>query len=187
MLHDRLPSLSQMRQIGQGWDLEASTHAHIVQGPGENEVSDQVQRRPTHIRHGLKTPPEDMNGSNTNLLPAPFDGLQYKSVPVIGSNNTSYHTHHDTHATTRYTSKTQPFYDSYHSAQRSQSPTHRGESIGSREPPARRRASSDGNSIVSYLQIPSSINSSKGSLAEFAAQVNLNIPKFFEPELTLAR
>ena len=35
----------------------------------------------------------------------------------------------------------------------------------------RRRSSGGDNQIVSYLQIPSSINDSKGSLAEFAAQV----------------
>jgi hypothetical protein len=38
------------------------------------------------------------------------------------------------------------------------------------EPAFRRRSSGD-NQIVSYLQIPPSINNSKGSLAEFAAQV----------------
>lgn len=36
----------------------------------------------------------------------------------------------------------------------------------------RRRGSDNDNQIVSYLQIPSSINDSKGSLAEFAAQVS---------------
>lgn len=35
-----------------------------------------------------------------------------------------------------------------------------------------RRKASSSNAIVSYLQIPPSINNSKGSLAEFAAQVS---------------
>jgi len=175
MLGPPLPSLSQGRNIAKRWDRDTSTHAHTVRGREQNALPQQLQGPVAKTRHGLKTPPEDMNGSNANPLLIPFDGLQYKSVPVIGSSTASYHTNLGIHANTRYTSKPQPFYDSYHSAQQSQSPVSRGESIGSREQPARRRASSDGNSIVSYLQIPPSINNSKGSLAEFAAQVRSSI------------
>ncbi len=172
MLNAPLPSLSQARNPAQGWDRDTSTHAHTVWGFEQNGLSQQPRGTATKTRHGLKTPPEEMTGSNANPLLPPFDGLQYKSVPVVGSSTAPYQNNQGGHANTRYTSKPQPFYDSYHSAQRSQSPASRGQSIGSREQPAHRRASSDGNSIVSYLQIPSSINNSKGSLAEFAAQVS---------------
>ena len=175
VLDDRLPSLPIVRHLGQGCDRDISTHAHTIRDFREGDGSNRVQHSLSHTRHGLKTPPDDMTGRNANPLLAPFDGLQYKSVPVVGPNNISYQTHHGPHATPKYTSNSQPFYDSYHSAQRSQSPTSKVESIGAREPRERRRSSSDVNSIVSYLQIPPSINNSKGSLAEFAAQVRVNV------------
>ncbi|KAI9810306.1 MAG: hypothetical protein M1827_006356 [Pycnora praestabilis] len=50
---------------------------------------------------------------------------------------------------------------------------------------AQRRKSSNSNSIASYLQIPSSINNSKGSLAEFAAQITCLF--WFESSFTLHR
>ncbi|MCJ1384420.1 hypothetical protein MMC17_007536 [Xylographa soralifera] len=49
----------------------------------------------------------------------------------------------------------------------------------------RRRSSGGDNQIVSYLQIPSSINDSKGSLAEFAAQITCLF--WFESSFTLHR
>lgn len=171
MLDPPLPSLSQGRNTAKRWDRDTSTDAHTVRGPEQNALSQHLQGSVAKTRHGLKTPPEDMSASNANPLLVPFHGLQYKSVPVLGSSNASYQADQGTHVNTRYTHKSQPFYDSYHSAQQRQSPVLRGESIGSRHQLARRRASSDGNSIVSYLQIPPSINNSKGSLAEFAAQV----------------
>ncbi len=170
-----LPSLSQIRTIAPGWDKKK--HPYAERGVGHNAPSIQLQSSTVRTRHGLKTPPEEMTGiSNANPLRAPFDGLHYKSVPVVGSNAALYPTNQDTHGITRYPNKPQPFYDTYQSAQRPQSPVSKGESISSREQPARRRASSDGNSIVSYLQIPPSINNSKGSLADFAAQVRLLFP-----------
>ena len=66
--------------------------------------------------------------------------------------------------------RTQPFYQSYYSA-RPQSPLPKKEIQPERLPSAGRRLSETSNSIASYLQIPASINSSKGSLPEFAAQV----------------
>ena len=171
MLDASLPSLSQVGNINQAWGKDASTRTHTVRGSGQNGRCQHSKRSAVRTRHGLKTPPEDMTGNNANPLLAPFDGLHYKSVPVVGPIRSSYQSNQGSHTSTRYSGKPQPFYDSYQSAQRPQSPVSKGESIGLREQPTRRRASSDGNSIVSYLQIPPSINNSKGSLAEFAAQV----------------
>ena len=166
-----LPSLSQVRTVGEGWDRDTATSTYKFRDSGQDLIPQQLERSTCRTQHGLTTPPEEMTSDNANPLLAPFDGLHYKSVPVVGSNTASYQTREGTFANTRQNTKTQPFYHSYQSAQRPRSPVSKGESIGPREQPVRRRASSDGNSIVSHLQIPSSINSSKGSLAEFTAQV----------------
>lgn len=126
--------------------------------------------------HGLRTPPRDMSGTETNpLLPPNLVVLPYSSVPVGGSNAPSYPSIQATLPPPRYQNKPEPFYASYKSANRSQSPTPvRRDGVLSHEPPTRRRKSSEGNSIVSYLQIPPSINDSQGSLAEFTAQVRFS-------------
>ena len=166
-----LPSLSQVRSIGEGWDRGAVTNTYKARNAGRDIAPQQLERPTYRTQHGLTTPPEEMTSDNANPLLAPLDGLHYKSVPAVGSNSASYQTREGTYANTRQTTKPQPFYATYQSAHRPQSPVSKGESVGSREQPVRRRASSDGNSIVSHLQIPSSINGSKGSLAEFTAQV----------------
>ena len=53
------------------------------------------------------------------------------------------------------------------------SPGSRRPSQAPAEPSSHRRQSSSGHSIVPSLQIPATINDSKGSLAEFAAQVRI--------------
>ena len=55
----------------------------------------------------------------------------------------------------------------------SSSPSPRRPSHSSMEHKSHRRRSSTGTSIVHHLQIPATINDSKGSLADFAAQVTL--------------
>ena len=121
------------------------------------------------VDHGLRTPPKEMTSTNVNpLLAQHVGGLPYKSVPAARPTVASYSTSLGTVASTKYHSKAPPSHDSYRSAARPQSPVfqrdvnvrgHRG------------RNSMDNTTIASYLQIPSSINDSKGSLAEFAAQV----------------
>jgi len=128
-------------------------------------------------RHGLTTPPGDgggMNGSYGNpLLNSNIEGQQYQRVPVVASNAPSYPGAHPTLDNTGERGslpRQAPFYDCYYSAKRPQSPVVPLKTAQS-EHTARRRASSDANSIASHLQIPSSINDSKGSLPEFAAQI----------------
>ena len=128
-----------------------------------------------HFTHGLETPPQDrsdMNNTINPLLNPIIGGQQYQRVPVVSSNAPPYASAHAVVDNGKASSIRQPFYTSYYSAKRPQSPVlppkdHTAQS----EQTARRRASSDGNSIASHLQIPASINDSKGSLPEFAAQV----------------
>ena len=171
MLDGPLPSLSQVRTTGGGWDRDAAANTYKVRDSGRGIPPQHLEGPTVRTQHGLRTPPEEMTSDHANPLLAPLDGLHYKSVPAIGPNTASYHTREGTYANSRQNTKPQPFYDTYQSAQRPRSPVSKGESLGLREQPARRRALSDGNSIVSHLQIPSSINNSKGSLAEFTAQV----------------
>lgn len=93
---------------------------------------------------------------------------QHVLPPAVSSNGRTYPT---PHSHSRQGSNGKPFYQSYYSARQNQSPPIKKEVITDRGESGRRKASADGNAIASYLQIPSSINDSKGSLPEFAAQV----------------
>ena len=117
---------------------------------------------------GLRTPPSDMD-VNPLLVPN-YGPLQYKGVPVVASNTSSHHRNTGSIGNTTYASRAQPILDSYQPAHRSHNSTSNDGSIGTRVQSSRRR-NSEGGEIVHYLQIPSTINDSKGSLAEFAAQV----------------
>ena len=121
-------------------------------------------------QHGLRTPPRDMNGMHGNPLSSSnTEGTQYKRVPVVTSNAPPYQTSLTTLDNSKQASSRQPFYTSYYSATRAQSPVPpKKDHVAQNEQMARRRASND---IASHLQIPASINDSKGSLPEFAAQV----------------
>ncbi|KAI4119595.1 MAG: hypothetical protein LQ345_000500 [Seirophora villosa] len=126
----------------------------------ETPTGEQGRNNPKHFfrsadtRHGLRTPPGDMSGLSVNPLLAPsFGGSQYKSAPC-----------------SRPLNKTQQPHISYHNRSQSHEKAST-ETNGLKDPHPRSQNGIDESSIVSYLQIPSSINGSKGSLAEFAAQI----------------
>lgn len=129
---------------------------------------------PADIRHGLRTPPRDMSGVSVNPLLAPnLGGYQYKSVPAVAPNATTQQNSVGTIVNTRYTTKNQPSHNGYH--HRDNTRDHLSTDAATlQEPTSKAHTGADGTSIVSYLQIPSSINESKGSLAEFAAQVGIS-------------
>lgn len=132
-------------------------------------------------KYGHHTPPREMNGMNGNpLLASNAEGMQYKRVPAVASNAPSYQTSIAvTLDNSKQASNRQPFYNSYYSATRPPSPLPpKKDHAAQTEQTARRRASNDSNSIASHLQIPASINDSKGSLPEFAAQVWQSIMLF---------
>ena len=116
--------------------------------------------------------PHEMNGVGGGSVHWSNVGShQHQGVPVIGSNAPPSHASQNTGSShSRQNSKPEPFYNSYYSA-RQRSPVVKKESESSSQQTGQRRASGDTNAIASYLQIPSSINNSKGSLPEFAAQV----------------
>ncbi|KAL6721711.1 hypothetical protein ACLMJK_000815 [Lecanora helva] len=123
------------------------------------------------------------NDGNPLLNPS-LGGQSYQRVPVVASNAPTYASAPTTSDITRVSSTRQPFYNSYISATRPQSPLPpQKEHAAQSEQTARRRASGEGNSIASHLQIPSSINDSKGSLPEFAAQITCFF--WFESSFTI--
>ena len=175
-LNGILPPYPQRRDFDWDWSKvnAASRAEHILSIPCSHYFPESVRgcELPAS-KHGLRTPPRDMNGMNGNPLSAPnAERTQYKRVPVATTNASSYQASVATLDNSKQSSNRQPFYNSYYSATRSQSPVPpKKDHTAQSEQTARRRASNDSNSIASHLQIPASINESKGSLPEFAAQV----------------
>lgn len=125
-------------------------------------------------RDGLRTPPEDMTGAN--LQPHPSlsygsrvhgNGNGYFPKPYNPSNNIGF----GGIPSTNYKGTSQPVDNRIGPLQ---SPTSR-KDLAAPSDQSQPKSPAGNNSIVSYLQIPSSINNSKGSLAEFAAQVCLDL------------
>jgi hypothetical protein len=107
------------------------------------------------------------NPAHEFILPS---GVQYMNPPAIPPPAALLYPTPNIHS--RQGSNGRPFYQSYYSARQNQSPPAKRATI--REEVPRRRASHDGNAIAPELQIPSTINDSKGSLPELAAQVGLD-------------
>lgn len=123
----------------------------------------------THI-----TPKSEMNGvhANPRTKASLISSTQLDLVPGVSSNAAPYPTPQNSKSShSRQRSGPEPFYNTYYSA-RQKSPIVKKEPGSSNHQGGQRRASGDTNAIASYLQIPLSINSSKGSLPEFAAKVS---------------
>ena len=152
--------LPQLRDFNWNWDaVRAKT--------GQSE---HLQKSMGYDSQCIITSPQLKMSENPGLNSG-IPGGQYMNPPAVPSVAPPYPTP-NTHS--RHGSHGKPFYQSYYSARQNQSPPTKKENSVGRGEPARRRVSTDGNTIASYLQIPSSINDSKGSLPEFAAQVSLD-------------
>jgi hypothetical protein len=114
----------------------------------------------TPSRAGLPTPPNDMNTIVYNTTFSSTYGLQpyAASLPSTYSEVTPKAHESTTSTSRRFASE---------SDEPSVKGIHRSSVLQTNTRPRTE------NSIVSYLQIPSTINGSRGSLAEFAAQVSL--------------
>ncbi|KAL9587453.1 MAG: hypothetical protein Q9212_000269 [Teloschistes hypoglaucus] len=136
---------------------------------------------PAEIRHGLRTPPKDMSGMSVNPLLA--SNIRFDTASAVPSvKDPVYQNGASNAGHSQCTTKIQPNSNAPHQKSRSQENT----SFAARafqESTAGCQNGVDESSIVSYLQIPSSINESKGSLAEFAAQITCLF--WFETSFTL--
>ena len=116
-------------------------------------------------------PPLSVNGVAVNSMLAPTSGGSYNghagptSTSMAYSGNTSFHANQNL---LPLPSAAMPIQGSRTQPASPYQPNVNGAAQGNT---SRRRSSGGDNQIISYLQIPSSINGSKGSLAEFAAQV----------------
>lgn len=101
-------------------------------------------------RNGLPTPPSDMTGIAYNTTSSNYGGKYYEN-PVSQAGRVS-----------------NTVYPNMANKKSGLNPTQNDQLAPERQLPKK----SSGSSIAPYLQIPSSINDSKGSLAEFAAKVS---------------
>ena len=126
---------------------------------------------------GLQTPPGETTGMSLNPLVAPqYEALRYKSVPALRSTVAPQQSSVSTIPNSRYAGNPAASAGHYRRESQPEAQNSIPEAIAAQEhnsgrEQARQTESTDLSSIVSYLQIPASINDSKGSLAEFAAQV----------------
>ena len=118
------------------------------------------------LRDGLPTPPSDMTGVSFNTSVASNYAMKKPH------NNVYNHTTYPSISTLFHTGKTNSLAQAAKSNPLFSAP----ESTRSREMEDQKQKTN--SSIATYLQIPSSINNSKGSLAEFAAQVRPHLPIF---------
>ncbi|MCJ1481740.1 hypothetical protein MMC06_001899 [Schaereria dolodes] len=159
---------------------EAREHASYgLSVSNQNFISRWLEGSRGANSQGPLTPPTEMTAANANPMLAPTYGGLYNSVPAVKLNTSQLQTNIGNYAGK---SMGQP---GHVSATQAQSPSQTKDAAWPAEITARRRSSSNGNQIVSYLQIPATINDSKGSLAEFAAQITCLF--WFESSFTLHR
>ncbi|KAB8201264.1 hypothetical protein BDV34DRAFT_172422 [Aspergillus parasiticus] len=110
------------------------------------------------FRDGLPTPPNDMAGVAYNSIPPSGYGGKFGGVTLPPYAKAPNYTRmaSDHHSTASVPQSKPPSQPSLQDAPSS-------------EPASQKKGGS--KSVASYLQIPSSINNSKGNLADFAAQV----------------
>lgn len=180
IMREVLPPIPQLRFL----DQNARSEHDAVRRTGVGHTVSATRAGDTAtIYHGLRTPPLEPHDMNVNPLLAPSYGpLHYKGVPVVAPNTASHQHSLSSVGNARYTSKVPPLPESYKPTHRSQSSISRSENDENREHTHRGR-NNDGTDIAHYLQIPPSINDSKGSLAEFAAQITCLF--WFESSITL--
>ncbi|KAL9598818.1 MAG: hypothetical protein Q9219_004237 [cf. Caloplaca sp. 3 TL-2023] len=162
---------------GPGFEEERKVFA------SDSEPHSRPSIRPAEVRHGLRTPPGDMSGVGVNPLLAPnFEASQYKSVPASAWNGAPRQGSIGSIINGRCHDNPNYSQSIYHN--RSRSHEHASLNLAtSKDDVPKSQRDRDESSIVSYLQIPSSVNESKGSLAEFAAQITCLF--WFESSFTL--
>lgn len=150
---------------------ERTLEAQRARNPSQNLVTRWLAGTTAPSPSGLHTPPREMNGGHVNAMLAPtHGGLYNNNASLARSSDHAYQVNAGVF-TERSLATRNGQYVHAHSS-RPSSPSQLRDIAGLYGNSTRRRGSDNDNQIVSYLQIPSSINDSKGSLAEFAAQVS---------------
>ena len=164
-------SLSRSRTDGFGGSAQARPRLQEeAPNPNQKLVARWLAGTAEVSPRGLRTPPMEMTGDGQrSQLPTAYGGLYNgnilpSSVPPADSSYSSltFYDRKDFNLTNRQARST---------LSKPNSPIQYQGNGAVENPETKRRKSEDANQIVSYLQIPPTINNSKGSLAEFAAQV----------------
>ena len=163
--------LPRVKEFGHGLE-------NYRRSPNNNAYGSSVGRPPLGPDPSSAIPPSSRQGGRALTVmtsfhpqvaqPAVWPGHTVDSAPL--PNQPYPPSKVGTAAHSRSNSRTEPFYNKYYSAKQPHSPAGKKEAV-QKEPVNPRRPSTDENLIASHLQIPSSINDSRGSLPEFAAQV----------------
>ena len=164
------PRLPRMKDFGCGFEEYRQSpndsykaqagHTPLQPDQKDHKLSHSYDNRVPHVMSTYST-----NGPQVG-------GWQGRSADVLTPNPLPYPTPQDeNNGHSRNNSRSEPFYTKYYSARKPASPVVKKE-VEQKEPVAsQRRPSAEESSIAAHLQIPSSINDSRGSLPEFAAQV----------------
>ena len=138
------------------------------QEPNKKLVSQWLAGTVEHSPAARPLSPPVMNGTSVSSMLAPIYGGLYSGQ---GATNTAAYQGRSTLPASKPPATTDRHIPGNSSQPSSPSDQHNNGAVLSS---TTRRSSGGDNQIVSYLQIPSSINDSKGSLAEFAAQVRMH-------------
>ena len=152
---------------------ERTQEAQRARNPSQNLVTRWLAGTTAPSPSGLHTPPREMNGGQVNAMLAPTYGGLYNHNTLARPADHPYQVNAGV-----FTDRSLATRNGQYVHTLSSRPTSPGQSrdiAGLYGNSTRRRGSDNDNQIVSYLQIPSTINDSKGSLAEFAAQVSWRI------------
>lgn len=165
------PNYNQYQSRGSGWRKSEKVTPSVNFGG-----------RADSLKNGLPTPPSDMTGVSFNTAVSSNYGVKpHNNVYNNAYPSTTSHLFSNTKANA-FTQATVPV---------TRQNTNHNTTLSVPKPAAPQREMADqkktnksSGSTASYLQIPSSINDSKGNLAEFAAQVRLSISVCFHSHLS---
>lgn len=150
---------------------ERTLEAQRARNPSQNLVTRWLAGTTAPSPSGLHTPPREMNGGHANAMLAPTHGGLYNNNSSLARPSDHPYQVNAGVFTERSLATRNGQYVHARSS-RPASPNQPKDVAGLYVNNTRRRESDNDNQIVSYLQIPATINDSKGSLAEFAAQVS---------------
>jgi hypothetical protein len=126
------------------------------------------------LKNGLRTPPPDMLGTDIYpVLPSSYGSQNKNRNPTLRSSSAIHNQSMPVSNLTDWTQGIEKPRARIQSPRRgSQGASTVSEQASHKKSSSNGSNSSNSNQIVSYLQIPATINDSKGSLADFAAQVS---------------
>ena len=182
------PQLPRLKEFGCGLenysrspkDLLESSRGRVSLHPGITRLTSPSTQLQENATRAMST--------YSNRVPH-AGSWQPRPSSTVSSNAPPYPTPQDSQDShSRKNSKSEPFYNNYYYAKQYVSPTVKKEPERTDGQVTQGRSESGTDDIATHLQIPASINDSKGSLPEFAAQVShASRSLWFTKALTILR